>query len=273
VAVASVGGVHESCRDPVRRQSGTPLRGSRAPIAGWPPSWSSMWVLELVLPDHRRVPLAGELTIGRAPPCDVRLPDPSVSRLHARIRPGPVLEDAGSSYGTWLDGRRVVSAMPLVSGSVIRLGDCELSVARAPRADEAGATIVVPSALTTRVSERPRLRSGYALKRLEAAEGSRRWVLKDLRSGAFVRFEAADAELIELLDGSRSLEELSAEAIRRSGPDGTTRLARLLAGLAERGLLSGTPAVQASRRAHGWRRWLAPRTWAWSGAAQLFAWV
>jgi putative peptide zinc metalloprotease protein len=224
-------------------------------------------MLELVLPDRRRVPITGELTIGRAPPSDVRLFDPTVSRLHARIRPGPVLEDAGSSYGTFLNGRRVVVATPLSPGAVIRVGGCELWVAGA---DDEGATLVVPSALTTRVDERPRLRSGYALKRLEAAEGERRWVLKDLRSGAFVRLDSDDASLLPLLDGSRSLEQLGAEAARRFGADGTGRLALLLAALAERGLLSGT-AAPTGGRARGGRRLLAPRVWAWPGAGRLFA--
>jgi putative peptide zinc metalloprotease protein len=226
-------------------------------------------VLELVLPDHRRVALTGELTIGRAATCAVRLQDPTVSRVHARIRPGPVLEDAGSTYGTWLNGLRVRSATPLASGAVIRVGDCELRVQRAPRADEAGATVVVPSVATTRIDDRPRLRSGYALKRLAAAEGTRRWVLKDLRSGAFVRLDTPDAELLTLLDGSRSLEELQAEALRRSGPDGAQRLPLLLAALAERGLLSGTTAPTAPRL-RGWRRLVAPRVWAWPGAGRLF---
>ncbi len=84
--------------------------------------------------------------------------------------------------------------------------------------------------LTTAAGRHPRLRSGYALKRLAAAEGERRWVLKDLRSGEFVRLSIADAELLSLLDGTRSLAELVAEAARRQGADGPARLALLMAG-------------------------------------------
>jgi pSer/pThr/pTyr-binding forkhead associated (FHA) protein len=50
-----------------------------------------------------------DVTIGRDPDNTVRLADPTVSRVHARISStagGALLEDAGSSYGTWLDGRR-----------------------------------------------------------------------------------------------------------------------------------------------------------------------
>ena len=231
-------------------------------------------MLELVLPDRRRVALAGELTIGRAPPSDVQLIDPTVSRVHARVwvdHGRALLEDAGSSYGTWLNGSRVHSPAPLSPGASIRIGDCLLRVARVAREDEAGATVVVPSALTTRVGENPRLRSGYALKRLAASEGSRRWVLKDLRSGEFVRFSNDDAALLQLLDGSRSLADLSAAAVRGFGPDGPTRLALLLASLADRGLLSGAQPAGRAAPLSRVRRLLAPRTRTWPGAGRFFA--
>jgi putative peptide zinc metalloprotease protein len=230
--------------------------------------------LELVLPDRRRIALVDELTIGRSSRSTVRVTDPSVSRLHARIRPSPsgtILEDAGSMSGTWLDGVRVQAPVSLRPGARIRVGDQEFSVDRVLREDEAGHTVVVPSALTTRVGENPRLRSGYALKRLAAAEGDRRWVLKDLRSDAFVRFSTADAELLVLLDGTRSLGELLGEAERRQGVDGPSRLALLLASLGERGLLSGIDGAPEPVARRGLlRRLMTPRTWAWSGAGTWF---
>ena len=109
---------------------GTPLNGASAP-------------LELVLADATRVPLVGELTIGRAPGATLVLSDPTVSRLHARISDGGVLEDAGSSHGTYLDGTRVTGPAPLHDGAKIRLGDAELRVERRREDQEAGRTIVV----------------------------------------------------------------------------------------------------------------------------------
>ena len=50
---------------------------------------------------------------------------------------------------------------------------------------------------------------------------------------------AADARLFELLDGSRMLPELVAEAERLEGPAGPGRLVRLLVDLGDRGLLEG----------------------------------
>ena len=45
-----------------------------------------------------------------------------------RIGAGAVLEDAGSSHGTFLDGVRLTEPLPLRDGAKIRLGDAELRV-------------------------------------------------------------------------------------------------------------------------------------------------
>jgi putative peptide zinc metalloprotease protein len=230
-------------------------------------------VLEIVLPDHSRFALADDMTIGRAPDNTVRLADPSVSRVHARITAdvdGALLEDAGSSYGTWLDGRRVEAPARLRAGSRIRVGNQELMVDRPRSDDEAGPTIVVPATTAeTRFGGYPRLRSGHALKRLEAGEGSRRWVLKDLRSGRLVRLADSDADLLGLLDGAHSLPTLVREAEQRLGRSGPARLTLLLASLGDRGFLAGdddAPATEAGRLG----RLIAPRKLAWPGAAALF---
>src|SRR4051794_41864004 len=85
------------------------------------------------------------MTIGRAPGATLVLADPTVSRRHARISAGAVLEDAGSSHGTWLDGVRVTGPSPLHDGAEIRLGDAELRAERRRESAEAGRTIVAPT--------------------------------------------------------------------------------------------------------------------------------
>jgi putative peptide zinc metalloprotease protein len=245
--------------------------------------------LELVLADGTRLPLVESLSIGRAPGNAVRLIDASVSRAHARIvvqNGGRALvEDAGSSHGTWLDGRRVTGAERLRDGARLRIGDTELVVEARRSESDAGRTLVVRAGSSavirgvgrlegTRSSSsygaRPRVRSGWALKRLEAAEGDRRYVLRD-RRGGFVRMDAGDAELFELLDGTRPLAELVAEAEDRLGEQGTPRLVRLLADLGERGLLEG---VDSPDRPGGGERRVArllrPRERAVEGAGELF---
>ena len=229
---------------------------------------------ELVLPDGLRVPLTAEVTLGRDPGSTVVLADPAVSRIHARLVAGPEgvsVEDVGSSYGTFLDGVRVREPTALHDGARLRLGDSELTVERRRAASEAGRTIVVPLGERPSADGRLRVRPGYALKRLDAAEGDRRWILKDLESGKYLRLSDADARLFELLDGTHELVALIGEAERRLGPDGPTRLARLLADLGERGFLEGVgdaPAAAAGPTPHAawWRRALEPREKAIPGA-------
>src|SRR4051794_2965240 len=149
---------------------------------------------ELLLPDGERVRLTGTVTIGRAPDNVVQLDDRTVSRHHAKIlvhEGHPSVDDTGSSYGTWVNGERITRPRVVGDGARIRVGDAELVVEQRRPESEAGRTVLVPIAADTSASGRfgtqPRLRSGYALKRLDSSEGARRWVLKDLRGGAFVR--------------------------------------------------------------------------------------
>jgi putative peptide zinc metalloprotease protein len=256
-----------SCRRQLERGAsycgscGTPLNGASAP-------------LELVLADSTRVPVVAEMTIGRAPGVSLVLSDPSVSRLHARITADAVLEDAGSSHGTWMDGVRLTEPLPLRDGAKIRLGDAELRVERMRDHAEAGRTIVVssdagpavlmptPPASGTQFGMRPALRSGYALKRLDASEGRQRWVLRDLESGTFLRLSDNDSYLFQLLDGTHSLVELVQLAEQRFGATGPARLARLMTDLGERGFLEGVTgaAAGAPPPATGWRRFFKPRS-------------
>jgi Zn-dependent protease len=235
--------------------------------------------LELVLSaDGTRLPLAHDMTIGRAPGSTLRLDDAAVSRRQARISVGAgevLLEDAGSSYGTWLDGQRVEGRTPLHDGSRIQVGNQELLVERRRDDAEAERTVVVPSQGAPDApadATHPRLRPGYALKRLAAAEGQQRWVLRDLESDRFLRMSDPDADLLRLLDGQRSVAELVGEAERREGEAGPARLARLLGELAERGLLAGvTGAAPAAPTGHGLARRLAvPREKTWAGAGRFF---
>jgi pSer/pThr/pTyr-binding forkhead associated (FHA) protein len=66
-----------------------------------------------------------EMGIGRRSDCAILINDPSVSRLHAWLRGGPtefVIEDAGSSNGTWVNGVRLIGPRPLAERDVVRIG-------------------------------------------------------------------------------------------------------------------------------------------------------
>ena len=67
-----------------------------------------------------------EFVIGRIEGNDLVIPEPSVSRRHARLlRQGQqvLLEDLGSSNGTFVNGQRLISApFPLKSGDTFIVG-------------------------------------------------------------------------------------------------------------------------------------------------------
>lgn len=235
--------------------------------------------LDLVLPGGERVPLDRPLALGRAPASDLVLDDPSVSRAHAEIvvgEDGLMLQDVGSSYGTFVDGRQLTGPVPLTNGMHIELGDCRLEVAERVDRAAAGMTMSVPAGMSVIVEQpsvrrarlrgqqnrKPKLRSGWSLKRLEESEavGGARFVLKDHRSAMMVRLATEEAEMAQLLDGDHDLVSLLGEASARWGADGPARLARLLAELADKGMLSGVDADDALASSLPWlARLIRPR--------------
>ncbi len=75
--------------------------------------------------EGRRWPLDRDVfIIGRAPECDVVVPDRQVSRHHARLMRtsrGYVVEDLGSKNGTHLNGVEIESPVALQDGDVIQV--------------------------------------------------------------------------------------------------------------------------------------------------------
>jgi putative peptide zinc metalloprotease protein len=244
--------------------------------------------LEVVLADGTRIALVEALTIGRAPRNAIQFTDPSVSRLHARIlapQPGlgPVLADAGSAHGTWLDGRRLKAPEPLYDGATIRVGDSRMTVERRRDDARAGRTIVVQAGMSMVVplvgdaamsgpapeaGSKPRVRDGLALKRMDVAEGDQRWILRDPAGTAILRLGEPEKQLIALIDGRHSIEELVAEAESRGGPPGPAVLAHLLADLGEHGFLFGIDGASAPEGRL--RRLVVPRAFCWAGAGRAF---
>lgn len=93
----------------------------------------------------------GQLTIGRASNCDVRLSDPRVSSHHAILQQTPsgyVLTDQGSTNGTYVEGRQIQQTV-LRGGERLRLGHTEMvftvvgKTAQAPQFGALAATLAV----------------------------------------------------------------------------------------------------------------------------------
>lgn len=85
---------------------------------------------KLILSESKPSPTEYELTkseiiIGRDPDVDITIPSPIVSRRHARLTrdgDGYMIEDLGSSNGTFINGQRVSERKLLRSGDQVRFG-------------------------------------------------------------------------------------------------------------------------------------------------------
>lgn len=69
-------------------------------------------------------PVTRELVIGRSSECDISVPTEEISRRHARVKPTPdglLVEDLGSSNGTFINDRRIQREGLLQPGDELRL--------------------------------------------------------------------------------------------------------------------------------------------------------
>ncbi len=222
-----------SCRRQLERGAsycgscGAPLNGAPAP-------------LELVLDGGR----AGAGGVGADDRARARVDARAavgpvgVARRTRGSRPTPCWRTSGSSHGTWLDGVRVTG--PLAAA---RRGEDPARRRRAARGAPAragarpGGRCSCPRARRrscraiggTQFGMRPRVRSGYALKRLDASEGRQRWVLEGHAH------RDVPAALGQRRVGVRAAStartrcvELVAMCEQRFGTTGSARLVRLL---------------------------------------------
>ncbi len=73
-----------------------------------------------------------EFLIGRGSDCDLRINDEDISRHHCLLRTRGIevtLSDLGSSNGTFVNAKRVLSQVTLASGDEVRVGKCRFVVA------------------------------------------------------------------------------------------------------------------------------------------------
>ena len=99
----------------------------------------------------RAVPLDGPLEIGRDPRAGFPLADDQASRRHARIRPesnGAVVEDLGSSNGTFVNHNELYAPTRVTAGDEILIGVSVIQVRSAVQvAAQPSAVRAVPAGL------------------------------------------------------------------------------------------------------------------------------
>ncbi|HEX2059022.1 MAG TPA: FHA domain-containing protein [Actinomycetota bacterium] len=113
---------------------------SRAPVPAQPPPRRAKTkkapgravVVEGTSLKGQAFPLTGELTIGRSDQCNVKIEgDTYVSSVHARIyaRDGSyMVEDLGSTNGTYLNRRRITAPAELQRGDRVKVGKTVLEM-------------------------------------------------------------------------------------------------------------------------------------------------
>ena len=98
-----------------------------------------------------------QLTIGRDSTNDITINDAEISRRHARLtfQGGKyVLEDLGSTNGTFVNGQRLAGPRVLKAGEVVSFGEQIILVFEVTTVD-AGATMVSPRAAAVPSVSRP----------------------------------------------------------------------------------------------------------------------
>jgi len=119
--------------------------------------------------------IKSEIVIGRDEGVDVVIPTPAVSRRHAKLSMegnGYVIEDLGSSNGTFVNGERLRARKALNAGDEIKLGQAITLSYTAPATQESQNASVRPAPakpsqpahlMQTMIGEEPVVRSGTAL--------------------------------------------------------------------------------------------------------------
>jgi hypothetical protein len=99
-----------------------------------------------------------DITIGRDINADIVISIPEISRRHARFRLGPggyMLEDLGSTNGTFVNGKRLTSPQLLRSGDIIMLGEAVTVVYEGGDFDQKATVLTSSSQDATLVGQEP----------------------------------------------------------------------------------------------------------------------
>lgn len=89
------------------------------------------WQYHLRYGDRRLELVEGKLTVGRSRHCDLSIAEPSISRKHVFCTVGAgriLIQDLGSSNGTFVNGRPAAGESALHDGDELRLGNAVIGV-------------------------------------------------------------------------------------------------------------------------------------------------
>lgn len=124
VAATATAGAATAAAAPTKRRG---RRGSTSSA----PAVPALVIVEPATAAGQRHPVTGTLSIGRAAGCEITLDDTFISQLHARVtigQSGVVVEDLGSTNGTYLNRKRVTAPVVVQPGDVIQVGSTVLEL-------------------------------------------------------------------------------------------------------------------------------------------------
>lgn len=106
------------------KRRGSERKTKQAPVP-------TLLIVEPVTAAGQRFAVSGTLSIGRAAGCEITLDDTFISQVHARVskgQSGVVVEDLGSTNGTYLNRKKVTAPVVVQSGDVIQVGSTVLEL-------------------------------------------------------------------------------------------------------------------------------------------------
>jgi CRP-like cAMP-binding protein/pSer/pThr/pTyr-binding forkhead associated (FHA) protein len=186
------------------------------------------------------------VVLGQAATCDIRLQGAAIAPFHARLHhlyEVVMLEDLGSAGGVLVNGKRISTRCQLHEGDTIHLGEIELvfgwcSLANAQEANRA-ATITKEGPLQEARLKVKKQQEASIWKQMEkrlslaqmkpqgitevvarsfvSVRGETYYVLKNKRNRTYLRLDPQQYELWTLMDGTRTVQELTVEYFTRFG--------------------------------------------------------
>jgi pSer/pThr/pTyr-binding forkhead associated (FHA) protein len=184
-----------------------------------------------------------ELIIGRSHGCHFVVDDPSVSRKHALVRredDGVIVQDLGSSNGTFVDGARIAGRSPILPGAMVGIGPEAIEVGIA-LPDEVVVRVATAISLSSATGEGSGTRDDTTLTGIERTDHMLDGCELLARGGKWR--EAAAALLSALPTVIEGVERRPG-----SGPEALRRSSRCFAAVAEKG--HGSALVEPILRLH-----------------------